>query len=875
MEVRAKIDTQAVRQLPKLKSLLKKYRQVKTMQSGLLQLSELASTVTDMQSFYCALELVIKSLLITDSFHIVLIDKSRRLSLAHSHNSKELRLLEHLEENHWQQSLSGLVVQQCEAIHCSSAERMALAKAEKISLYSSACVDWLGVPLKRGHQVIGVIALQSYDEKLYFDDRDCQLLEFIAEHLVTAIDRIRSRELLEQNIRQRTQKLTETNQKLQQEIADRQKAVKTHKALLAISELSASNQEMEDFYQSLHIEVDTLLSAKNFYIALLSGDEKTLTFPYYQDEKLAQPKSRPFANGLTELAIQAGLPTLITQGQTYTLTEQGEVSKKAFSLPSYPANKLPKAWLGCPLVEHDTIIGVLALQDYFDEHAYQLTDLELIRFVSQHIASAIMRKKAQDDVQQSREELERIVNDRTQELQATNLNLRMQIEERRKAEQQLYFEAHHDALTKLPNRAMFSDRLSYALRHLKRHPKHRFAVLFIDLDRFKLINDTLGHQAGDEFLVEIAARLTDCVRDNDILARLGGDEFVVLLDSLQSQDDVEEVASRIISAIEKPFDLNGHTLYSNASIGIALCSNHYNDANEILRDADAAMYQAKSLGRGRYVFFDESMREQLIASMTLEQELRIAIKEKQFELHYQQISDLELSSTLGFEALLRWQHPTKGLLTPSEFLFMAEESGMILDIEVWVIEEVCTQLALWSQAEQYQHAFIGINLSGRQLTQANQLNKLIELIRENTIEPERLILEFNESAFSQHTELALKGLKKLRDFGVKLALDDYGAGLSSFNFLHSYPFEFIKLDRSFIRSLNSNEDNFSLVKALHELGNKFGYRLVAEGIESQDMLDKLQQVGCEYGQGYHISRPSKIDNDDESISPASDDKARA
>ncbi len=380
-----------------------------------------------------------------------------------------------------------------------------------------------------------------------------------------------------------------------------------------------------------------------------------------------------------------------------------------------------------------------------------------------------------------------------------------------------------------------------------------------------MINDTLGHHAGDEFLIEIAVRLSDCVRDNDILARLGGDEFVILLDAFHCQDDVEEVASRIINAIEQPFEIGGHVLYSNASIGIALCNNHYNDTNEILRDADAAMYQAKSLGRGRYVFFDESMREQLIASMTLEQELRIAIKKQQFELHYQKISDLELTSTLGFEALLRWQHPTKGLLTPSEFLFMAEETGMILEIEIWVIEQVCQQLKNWQVSDEYQHAFIGVNLSGRHLSQANQLNALIQLIKDNTVEPERLILEFNESAFSQHTELALKGLKRLKEFGVKLALDDYGAGLSSFNFLYNYPFEFIKLDRSFIRSLNSNSDNISLIKALHQLGDQFGYRLVAEGIESQEMLDRLQRAGCEFGQGYHINRPARIADDSGTI----------
>jgi len=857
MEVKANVDTQAVRQLPKLKSLLKKYRQVKTMQSGLLKLSELASTVTDMPAFYSALESVIQSLLITDSFHIALLNKSRQLSLAYSHNSKETRLLKLLDKGHWKQSLTGIVFDEHEPLHCDANDRIKLVNQEKIVVYDSVCVDWLGVPLRRGHQVIGVIALQSYDEKLYFDDRDCQLLEFIAEHLVTAIDRVKSRELLELNIRQRTQKLTETNHKLQQEIAERQKAVKAHKALLAISELSASGQDITSFYHALHHEVNSLLPAKNLYIALLSEDQSELVFPYYQDENIHAPKSRALADGLTEQVIKKASSLLLSEGNIHTLTDKGNVDIQPFSY-QFKYKLAPKAWLGSPLIEQGRIIGVIAVQHYQDAQAYQQSDLELLRFVSQHIASAIMRKKAQEDSEQSREELERLVSQRTQELQATNLNLRMQIEERRKAEELLYFEAHHDALTKLPNRALFSDRLSHALRHVKRHPKHRFAVLFIDLDRFKMINDTLGHQAGDTFLVEIAARLSDCVRDNDILARLGGDEFVILLDSLQSQDDVEEVASRIISAIEQPFEIDTHTLYSNASIGIALCSNQYKDSNEILRDADAAMYQAKSLGRGRYVFFDESMREQLIASMTLEQELRIGIKEQQFELHYQQISDLDLSTTLGFEALLRWNHPTKGLLTPSEFLFMAEETGMILEIETWVIEQVCLQLKSWQTSNDHQHAFIGINLSGRHLIQPNQLSSLIELIKGNTVEPERLILEFNESAFCQHAELALKGLNRLKEFGVKLALDDYGAGQSSFNFLHGYPFEFIKLDRSFIRSLKTQENNLSLVKALHELGDKFGYRLVAEGIESQEVLDKLHQVGCDFGQGYHISRPTKI-----------------
>lgn len=860
MAASEKEDLNAIRQLPKLKSLLKKYRQVKTMQASLLQLSELASTVTEMEAFYPSLVDIISTLLTTDSLHISLINDTNNLQMAYCHNKVESRLAERVELIDWQKSLTGIVYLDQQPLHCSSAERLALAKAERIVLYGSSCIDWLGVPLRRGHQVIGVIALQSYDEKLYFDDKDCQLLEFIADHIVTAIDRVKSRELMEQCIAQRTRKLTETNRRLQLEIAERQKAVKMHQALLSMSAISATAATSDELYCSIHKEMKTLLDAENFYIALKSKDSHEIEFPYYVDEGISYINAKKRAEILTDLAIKTAKPLLLSNEKLSTLSEDGSIAQKPYVL-NYDRKNEPQTWLAAPLVDNGTIFGIIAIQHYAQASAYNDSDLGLIRFIAQHISAAIIHKRAQSLIEKNNEELERLVADRTKELQATNLNLRMQIEERRKAETQLYYEAHHDALTKLPNRAMFTDRLTHALRHIKRHTQHSFAVLFIDLDRFKVINDTLGHHAGDEFLIEIAGRLSECVRENDVLARLGGDEFVILLDSLESHDDVEDVASRIITSIEQPFEIDGNCLYSNASIGIAMCNAQYKDASEILRDADAAMYQAKSLGRGRYVYFDDSMREQLLASLTLEQELRIAVKQQQFELHYQQISDLGLTSTIGFEALLRWQHPTKGLLTPSEFLFMAEETGLILDIERWIMTEVSHQLTEWSSHPQYGNAYIGINLCGVYLSQPNQLNDLIELIKSNNIEPRRLILEFNEAAFAQQPEVALRSLKRLKKFGVKLALDDYGAGMSSFSYLHSYPFEFIKLDRTFIKSLATSSKQISLVKALQQLGNNFGYRLVAEGIETQEMLSMLQSAGCEFGQGYFISRPCKMSHD--------------
>jgi len=853
----------ANKHLPKIKSLLKKYRHVKTMQSSLLQLSELASKITDMQKFYPALESVINSLFIADSFFIVLAQQddssaSEKLTLAYNHNVQERDILKRLTHQNWLESLTGHVYHQQKPIHCNATQRKNLAQSGDIILHGSVCEDWLGVPLKRGKQTIGVLALQSY-KKQNFNQKNRELLEFVATHLVTAIDRVQSRELLECSIQNRTQKLQEANQKLQQEIIERQKSEKLQRALLAISELTASSLDLTSFYQKLHQEIKQLISSSSFYIALLTNKSNDIEFPFYVDQDIILSQFCSKNKGLTRLVLDIAQPVLVKNNLVTVLTNDDTFHSQPLN-SSYINDDIatPKAYLGVPLLIDGKISGVLAVQDFSHIDVYQNSELKLLRFIGQHIASAIERKAEQDRRLQNNTELEALISERTKALQASNLNLRMQIEERRKAEERLYHDAHHDALTKLPNRAMLIDRLTYALRHLKRYPNHKSAVLFIDLDRFKMINDTLGHHTGDLFLIEIAHRLKKCIRDNDILARLGGDEFIILLDSLQNQDDIEEIATRITIEVEKPFDLDGHTVYSSASIGISNCHNQYKDADEILRDADAAMYQAKSLGRGRYVFFDSSMREQLLASMSLEQELRVAIKQQQFELHFQSILDLSKTTTIGFEALLRWNHPKKGLLTPSEFLTMAEETGMILEIENWVIQQVCQQLELWKAEEQYRNTFISVNLSGRHLNQIHQLNDLINLIGKNTKQPERLIIEFDELAFSQQPEQSLKSLKKLKSCGVKLALDDYGAGMSSMNFLHDYPFEFIKLDRSFIRSLNSSDKNLSLIKALSALGEKFGYRLVAEGIESKEMLAKVQAAGCEFGQGYFINHPEKI-----------------
>lgn len=637
---------------------------------------------------------------------------------------------------------------------------------------------------------------------------------------------------------------------------------KIQTGLLRLSELTSSVTDLSVFYQQLQQIIQRYFPADNLYIQLFTQPHNRSSDHFYVDHLNCAPIDQQLDADLVEFISSLGKPVLINHEHVSILETDNKVTNRPFPNRNNET-KLVDVWLAAPLIIENITVGLVGIKGFLGHSKALVNDLKLIQFIALHIASAILRNKANEQLKAYNDDIEDVIFDRTQHLQQSNFNLRKQVEERRKVEQQLYHAAHHDTLTKLPNRSMFTERLEHSLKHLKRHTNHRFAVLFIDLDRFKVINDTLGHHVGDQLLIQISDRIAQCIRGNDILARLGGDEFVILLDSLAHHDDAEEIALRIIETIKEPFTIDGQELFSSASIGIAICERNYNSSTEILRDADAAMYQAKALGRGRFVFFDDSMREELLANLNLEQELRKAVNEQQFVLHFQKINDLVSSETIGFEALLRWQHPKKGLLAPNEFLSMAEETGLITEIEFWVLTQTGKQLQTWDEEAAYKNTYVSVNLSGKHLVQTKTVKQLNQVIKDTFIAPERLIIEFNETAFSQNSEHTLKQLKLLKKTGVKLALDDYGSGISSLTYLNNYPFEFIKLDQLFVRSFTHNQKNLMLAKSLCSIGEYLGFRLIAEGIESQAQLDLAKSAGCEYGQGYFINKPQAIlTNDD-------------
>jgi len=427
----------------------------------------------------------------------------------------------------------------------------------------------------------------------------------------------------------------------------------------------------------------------------------------------------------------------------------------------------------------------------------------------------------------------------------------------KQAQEQLIYSALHDALTNLPNRTLLMERLELALKRAKRDADYLFAVLFIDLDRFKVINDSLGHQVGDRLLVAMARKLETIVRSTDTVARLGGDEFIILLDPIQDINDPIQIAERLLKELTLPFDLEAsRPVFTSASIGIALSSTNHQGGTELLRNADIAMYCAKENGKARFAVFDRAMYTQVLKQLQLENDLRQAIQRQEFQVYYQPIVSLNTGRLTGFEALIRWQHPVRGIVSPAEFIPIAEENGLIVPIGEWVLSSACQQMAVWqAQFSIATSLKISVNLSVKQLREPGFLKKIDLLLAQTGLQGQSLNLELTESMLMDNVEQLLSILSQLRARGIQLSIDDFGTGYSSLSYLQRFPVNHLKIDRSFVNCMGENGENQEIVETIVTLAQQFGMKAIAEGIETQQQLSQLKALTCEEAQGYFFSKP--------------------
>jgi len=810
------------------------------LQSALYTIADLASSELDMPEMLRRVHAVVGELMYAKNFYIALYDAERdSVRFIYFADEKDRRPVDPDEEfpaENIRNSLTlALIRHGRPAMGPSERLRAEFGLGADASTYGPDSADWLGVPMVAEGRVRGAVVVQSYDLAGRYSEEDRALLAFVAQHILTSLVRKQAHEELERRVEERTHELTV-------EVRERQRGEKLQSALYSIADLASSELDMSEMLRSIHAVVGELMYAKNFFIALYNAERDTLRFIYHADEKdlgLVDP-----AEEIPTEKLKSSLTLgLIRHGRT----AMGAASEVA-SLLEVPGGiglgTPAEDFLGVPMVAEGEVRGVVVVQSYDPSVHYAEEDRALLSYVAQHILTALARKQAQA-------ELEHRVEDRTRELADAVIELRNQIAERQRAEQQLVYETLHDSLTGLPNRGFLYDALDRALARFQRDSQHRFAVLFLDLDRFKVVNDSVGHLIGDEMLKESGKRLAACVRSPDVVARLGGDEFALLLEDTHGPEDACHVAQRVIEALSEPMRIAGKELFSSASVGIALSHERYRTAEELLRDADVAMYRAKARGRQRFEIFDERLHQEALHLLDLEGDLRRAIQRSEFEPHFQPIVRLHDRHVIGYEALLRWRHPQRGLLLPGDFLAIAEESGSVEQIDWQMFEKTCSEIPTLEMNGGY----VTLNVSPRHFRSPALAHQMLALLAAHDLPAHSVRLEITEGALLDNPDQVFATLDALRRAGVLAALDDFGTGYSSLSYLHRFPLHALKIDRSFVSELQRGiaGGSAAVVRAVLALANTLGMEVIAEGIETSEQRDYLLEIGCTQGQGYLFS----------------------
>ncbi|MBW3532563.1 diguanylate cyclase [Shewanella sp. NKUCC06_TVS] len=835
----------------RLKQLAHKYKHAEIIQNALLEISNIATHASSLEEFYVGVHRHLKQLIPADNFFISTLDThTGELAIPFFADEKDAHPAELYPEQSLstllQQGLTGYVLRTGKALLCNNDTVNELIAAREIVNLGSPCHLWLGVPIKQDDIVTGVLVVQTYDTNISYGEIELELMTFICHHIAGVMERLKHQEQLEQAIQQRTKELSQAYDKLKLEVYERRRAERLQKSLFEIAELASSSADNPDFYAQLHNVIRHLIPANNCYIALLDDTETHLTFPFYVSQLANKhPGTRPLQDGLTEYVLKHKRPLLLDQSSINALIASGELYSQA---PALNHTQTMHQWIGIPLFIHDQVRGALTIYSFSMTQNYQVKDLELLTFVSQHIGSAIEKKLSAESLQRSYEELEEKVIDRTKALAELNKSLEKEIQQRRSMEAKLVHDAKHDALTGLPNRAMFMERLSQAIKHVRRHSLEQFALLFIDLDRFKQINDTMGHLEGDKFLIETASRLKSCIRDNDTLARLGGDEFVILLDSINNINDAKDISERVIQKISQPYRLGTMEFSSGASIGITISGKHRIDTSEsMLRNADTAMYQAKANGKGCYVIFDDNAQHQAMQDVELETEFRHALHHAEIQLSYLPVVNFKTGQVHALESRLFWQHPQRGLLQQEQLSTLAEQSHLTVELDKYTISIIDSSYPqLLKQHDE--SVELHVMLSSQHLKHKHVLRSLKNTLKQTQLNLSHLWLFFNEKALVQETENHINGFELLQKLGVKLGISQYGSGYSALNSLLFLPIKGLKLDANLTKQIQG-EQQLKLMSAYQKTASTLELQTFVDGIDNPEQKRIFSELGYQLGQG--------------------------
>jgi diguanylate cyclase (GGDEF)-like protein/PAS domain S-box-containing protein len=825
-------------------------KKAETLQAALFRIAQLSRETENLDAFYASVHQIVGSLMDATNFYIAEYNPEQNILMFPYFVDQFDEMPMGLPPGG---GLTSYVLRTGEPLLARPSDFESLQKDGLVQSIGAPSVDWLGVPLKSGDRSWGVIGVQSYDLGTRYSERHREILVFVAQHVASAIEHRRKEDALRAS-ELRYRQMFENNRAVQ---------LLLHPDSGRIID---ANMAACDFYGYTREE---LLAMCIWDINVLGeeGVRRELENAKLQERSYFIFRHRRASGEVRDVEVHSGPVDVGSSHLLYSIIHDITERKRAEETLRTQSTAMTASMDGIGILDellHFTYLNdaLAKLYGYRDTETLlgrPLFDLyeadEKERLMTQILPAVQQRGRWRGEANGRKRDGTAF----PQEISITSIDaggvvcVVRDITERTYAEEQIKHLAYHDALTGLPNRLLFKDRLTVALSHAQRE-RTRLAILFLDLDRFKVINDSLGHNIGDQLLQAVAARVSSCVRESDTVARLGGDEFTLLLPNLLRSDDAAPIAQKILEAVRYPFHIEGREFFITTSIGISLYPEDGTDAETLIKNADTAMYQAKEQGRDNYQLFNAFVNAKALQRIALEHGLHRALQNDELEVHYQPIFDFRSGRITGMEALLRWTHPDMGVVPPAVFIPIAEATGTMVPIGLWAMRRACEQAKTWHDSG-FRNLSLAVNLSVTQLQQADLVPRVQEVLTETGLPPRLLELEITESSAMQSPEGSIRTLYELKKLGIRISLDDFGTGHSSLSYLKRFPIDTLKIDQSFVRDITNDPDTAAIVTAIIAMAHSLRLKVIAEGVEFTDQANFLKRYGCDQMQGYLIRAP--------------------